>query len=80
MLNMADSPSSDRLGAHPDRVYDRDIIGEFYRGVRPFTSPKLGLYWRGPLELSDGTKVQIVLLEGTDDRFAYLFCDVSRDA
>lgn len=56
-------PSSDKLGAHPDRVYDRDILGEFYHGVRPFTSAKLGLYWRGPLELLDGSNVEIVLLE-----------------
>ena len=55
-------PSND-LGAHPDRVYDRDILGEFYHGVRPFTSAKLGLYWRGPLELLDSSSVEIVLLE-----------------
>jgi hypothetical protein len=55
--------SSNKLGAHQDRVYDRDILGEFYHGVRPFTSAKLGLYWRGPLELLDGSIVQVILLE-----------------
>jgi hypothetical protein len=55
--------SSNKLGAHPDRVYDRDILGEFYQGVRPFTSAKLGLYWRGPLDLLDGSRVELVLLE-----------------
>ncbi len=55
--------STENLGARPDRVYDRDIIGEFYRGIRPFSSTKLGFYWRGPLELLDGSAVQIVLVE-----------------
>lgn len=57
-----DSDSAD-LGARPERVYDRDIITEFYEGFRPFASQKLGFYWRGPLELLDGSKVQVVLLE-----------------
>jgi competence protein ComEC len=46
-----------------ERVYDRDILAEFYRDVRPFTSPKLGFYWRGPIELLDGSKVEVVLVE-----------------
>jgi hypothetical protein len=52
-----------RLRANPDRAYDKDILTEFYRGVRPFSSEKLGMYWRGPLELLDGSKVEVVLLE-----------------
>jgi hypothetical protein len=55
--------SCDRLGARPDRVYDRDIVAELYHGVRPFASAELGLYWRGPLELVDGSIVQVVVLE-----------------
>jgi hypothetical protein len=46
-----------------DRVYDKDILGEFYRDFRPFSSPRLGMYWRGPLELLDGSKIEVVLLE-----------------
>ena len=30
--------------------------------------PKLGLYWRGPLELLDGSSVEIVLLEDSSAR------------
>jgi hypothetical protein len=45
------------------RAYDNDIIGEFYPGVRPFSSQKLGVYWRGSLELLDGSSVEVVLLE-----------------
>jgi hypothetical protein len=59
--NFAHSP--DTLGAHPERVYDRDILGEYYPGIRPFTSPTLGLYWCGALELLDGSAVQVIVLE-----------------
>jgi hypothetical protein len=51
------------LEALPERVYDRDIIAEFYKEVRPFASRKLGLYWRGPIELLNGSTVQVVLVE-----------------
>jgi len=52
-----------RLCANPSRVYDNEILSEFYKGVRPFSNPKVGMYWRGPLELLDGSKVEVVLLE-----------------
>jgi hypothetical protein len=51
------------LGVQPGRVYDRDILAELYQGFRSFASKELGFYWRGPLELLDGSKVQVVLLE-----------------
>jgi len=56
-------PVPEKAGALPQRVYDRDILAEFYQGVRPFTSPKLGVYWRGPVELLDKSKVEVVVLE-----------------
>jgi hypothetical protein len=56
-------PKTHRLRANPGRAYDKDILSEFYRGVRPFSSEKLGMYWRGPLELLDGTSVEVVLVE-----------------
>lgn len=52
-----------KLGARPERAYDHDILTEFYRGIRPFSSPELGIYWGGPLELLDGSTVQVVVLE-----------------
>lgn len=58
-----DHSDSVDLGAQPERVYDRDIITDFYQGFRTFASQKLGFYWRGPLELLDGSKVQVILLE-----------------
>jgi hypothetical protein len=56
-------PQPHGLRANPNRVYDKDILSEFYRGVRPFSSARLGMYWRGPLELLDGSEVEVVLLE-----------------
>lgn len=55
-------------GSHPERVYDRDIIQEFYQGFRPFASQQLGIYWRGFLELLDGSKVQVVVIEDSSVR------------
>jgi integrative and conjugative element protein (TIGR02256 family) len=45
------------------RVYDRDIIAEFYPKVRPFTSPKVGFYWRGTIELVDESFLEAVVTE-----------------
>jgi hypothetical protein len=58
-----DSRQKHPLRANPNRVYDNDILSESYRGVRPFSSAKLGMYWRGPLELSDDSKIEVVVLE-----------------
>jgi hypothetical protein len=58
-----DDPKPRSLRANPDRAFDKDILSEFYRGIRPFSSAKLGMYWRGPLELLDGSTVEVVLLE-----------------
>jgi len=49
--------------SNPNRAYDSEIVSEFYRGIRPFSNAKLGMYWRGPLDLLDGSKVEVVLLE-----------------
>jgi hypothetical protein len=56
------------LRGNPDRAHDKDILSEFYCGIRSFSSAKLGMYWRGPLELLDGSKVEVVLLEDTASR------------
>jgi hypothetical protein len=56
-------PKTPGLRVNPDRAYDKDILSEFYRGVRPFSSEKLGMYWRGPLELLDGSSVEVVVVE-----------------
>lgn len=58
-----DTDPKHELRANAIRAYDNDILREFYRGIRPFSSAKLGMYWRGPLELLDGSKIEIVVLE-----------------
>jgi hypothetical protein len=58
-----DSRQKHPLRANPNRAYDNDILSEFYRGIRPFSSAKLGMYWRGPLELQDRSKIEVVVLE-----------------
>jgi hypothetical protein len=57
------NPAGNELGANHDRAYDNEILSEFFHGVRPFSNAKLGMYWRGPLELLDGSKVEVVLLQ-----------------
>ena len=63
MLDISHPQGTGKLGARPERAYDHDILTEFYRGIRPFSSPELGIYWGGPLELLDGSTVQVVVLE-----------------
>lgn len=65
--------------AQPERVYDRDILSEFYKGVKPFTSSKLGFYWRGDVELLDGSEIQVVLVEDSSSD-APTYSLVIRDA
>jgi hypothetical protein len=57
------NPGGHELGANSDRAYDNEILSELFHGVRPFSNAKLGMYWRGPLELLDGSKVEVVLLQ-----------------
>ena len=69
------------LGARPERVYDRDILKEFFQDVHPFTSAKLGFYWRGTIDLLDGSKVQVVLMEDTSletPRYSLVLRDVPK--
>ncbi len=56
-------PTPAKFGARPERVYDRDILRDFYPGIRSFASQKLGFYWRGTVALLDGSTVQVVLVE-----------------
>ena len=52
-----------KFGVLAERVYDRDILEEFYKGLKPYASKALGVYWRGTLELLDGSEVQVVISE-----------------
>ncbi len=55
-------------GARIDRVNDRDAIAELFPDIHPYSSPTLGIYWRGPLELLNGSHVEVVIVEGSSER------------
>jgi integrative and conjugative element protein (TIGR02256 family) len=67
----ADAASHAAPAASMQRVYDKDILGEFFSQLRPYSNPKLGVYWRGPLDLVDGSKVEAVLLEAQGGKPSY---------
>jgi len=55
-----------------NRIYDRDILNQFYPKLVTFQSKELGIYWRGPIELIDGTELEVIVVEdasGSEPRF-----------
>lgn len=54
---------NDEDSLRTNRVYDRDIVSQFYPKLGTFKSEELGIYWRGPITLIDGTELEIVVLE-----------------
>ena len=54
------------FSAQPERVHDHEYVSTFFPSVRPFASKKLGVFWRGPIELVDGSTVEVVLIEGQE--------------
>jgi hypothetical protein len=56
----------EKFHARPERAHDREHITTFYPELRALSSKKLGIYWRGPVELVDGSRVEVVLLEGNE--------------
>ena len=57
------TPDTDEAALRQNRVYDRDIVSQFYPNVRTFKSKELGICWRGPISLIDGSKLEIVVIE-----------------
>lgn len=47
-----------------NRVFDRDTISLFFPDVKTFRSKELGICWRGPISLVDGSKLETVVIEG----------------
>jgi integrative and conjugative element protein (TIGR02256 family) len=45
------------------RAHDGIVLHDLYGRIRAFTSAKVALYWRGPIELVDGTDVEVVVVE-----------------
>lgn len=53
----------DEASIRQNRVYDRDIVSDFFPNVKTFKSKKLGICWRGPLSLVDDSKLEAVVIE-----------------
>lgn len=60
-------PSVGQTPAKLNRVEDRDFIAEFYPKIAPFQSKTIGVYWRGPLPLLDGSVLEVVVVEDAAD-------------
>lgn len=57
------TPHIDSDSLKQSRVYDRDFVSRFYPKVAPFQSKELGIYWRGPIPLVDGSTTEVVIVE-----------------
>ncbi len=56
--------------ANPERAKDQEFFADFYPSFKPLFSSRAGaFYWKGPLDLVDGTTVEVVAME-TNDRGA----------
>lgn len=45
------------------RAFDSGVLRDAYKQLRSFASPSIGLYWRGPIELVDGSSVEVLIVE-----------------
>lgn len=59
-------------GKNPERVKDHEFFAEFYPGLKPLLSKAAGApYWKGALNLVDGSKADIVAMESADGDTPY---------
>ena len=65
--NVQANPSPDDAA---NRVFDRDAAERFFPRMKTFMSKELGVYWRGPVLLIDGTEVEVVVTEQSVDGIA----------
>jgi hypothetical protein len=55
--------------ANVERAKDQEFFSEFYPGLKPGFSKTLGaLYWKGSLDLIDGSQASVLAMESSDDR------------
>jgi integrative and conjugative element protein (TIGR02256 family) len=53
--------------ANSERAKDKDFFADFYPDVRALFSEKLSApYWKGPLTLIDGSRIDVVAVESAD--------------
>lgn len=58
--------------ANPERAKDKDFFSDFYPDLRSLFSEKLGApYWKGPLTLVDGSRLDVVAVESADGKPDY---------
>lgn len=55
--------------ARPDLVQEQDDISRFWPKVRMLQSKELGIYWRGPITLADGSEPEVVVVRDTEAPF-----------
>ena len=44
-------------------VHDHEVVSQFYPKVKTFKSEELGIFWRGPVSLIDGSEPEGVILQ-----------------
>ncbi len=50
-----------------ERVKDQEFFSEFFSGLKPGFSKALGaLYWKGPVNLIDGSRAEVLVMESPD--------------
>lgn len=58
-----------QLAANPERAKDREFFAEFHPKLKPLLSKSIGTpYWKGPLVLVDGSRVEVVAMESADGK------------
>lgn len=58
--------------ANPERTKDKEFFSEFYPDIGAFFSERMGMpYWKGPLTLIDGSRVDVVAAEYAGDGTPY---------
>ena len=61
-------PAEHDENVNPERAKDAELFSAFYPELKSLFSQKMGsLYWKGPLNLVDGSSVDVVALEISND-------------
>jgi hypothetical protein len=54
--------------ANPERAKDEDFFATFYPDLRPLFSRSIGaFYWKGPIDLIDGSRLNVLALETSNN-------------
>jgi integrative and conjugative element protein (TIGR02256 family) len=56
-------PEGDTEVVKVNLVHDNEIVSDLYPQVKTFKSDELGIYWRGPVSLIDGSAPEVVVLQ-----------------